>query len=73
MGQPIERGSGETFTAEHLGPVLEGEIGRHDQAQSFIRRADHIEQQFGAELAGRHVAQFIENQQIEFRELFLET
>ena len=57
MSEPIERGSGEAFTAEHLGPVLEGQIGRYNHTQSFVSCAVHIEQKFGAELTGRHVAQ----------------
>ena len=73
MGEPIKRGSGEAFTAEHFGPVLEGKIGRYDHTESLVGGADHIEQQFGAELAGRHVTPLVENQQIEFRKMFLET
>ena len=73
MGQPIECGSGQAFTAEHLGPVLEGQVRRHDQTESFVGSADHIEQEFGAQFTGRDVAQLVENQQIKFRELFLET
>ena len=50
MGQPIKGGSCEAFAAEHLRPILEGQIGRHNQAQPFVGRADHVEQQFRAEL-----------------------
>jgi hypothetical protein len=44
MGQPIKCGSGEAFAAEHLGPVLERQVGGHDQALSLIDGADDIEQ-----------------------------
>jgi len=40
MGQPIEGGSGEAFATEHLRPVLEWQISRHDQTQPFVGRAD---------------------------------
>ena len=47
-----------------------GRLGGHDQAVAFIRRADHVEQQFGSDLAGGDVAELIEDQQVQFRELF---
>ena len=73
VGQPIERGSGEAFAAEHLGPVLEGQIGRHDQALPLVGGADHVEQQLRAKFAGRDVAQFIKDHQVQLRELLFQT
>lgn len=35
-----QRHPGEAFAAEHLGPVFEGQVGRHEQALAFVRGAD---------------------------------
>ena len=65
MGEAIQGRSGEPLAAEDLGPVLERQVGRHDQAVPFVGRGDHVEQEFRPGLAGRHVAQFVEDQQIQ--------
>ncbi len=66
MCEPVECGAGEALAAEHFGPVLKRQVGRDDQAQPFIGRADDVEQQFRADLAGRDLAQFVQDQQIEY-------
>ena len=68
--QTVECGSCQSFAAEDLGPVLEWQIGRDNQALTFVGRTDHVEQQFRPDLAGWHVPKFIQNQHVEFRELF---
>ena len=72
MCEAVESGSGQSFAAENFGPVFEGQVRRDDDAVAFVRGADDIEQEFGADFAGRHVAQFIEYQQVELRELSLQ-
>ena len=72
MRQSIERGPRQPFAAEHLGPVLERKIRRDDDAGSLVGGTDDVEEQFGAELAGRHVAEFIEDQQVELGQLSLD-
>jgi hypothetical protein len=44
VGEPIELGPGEAVAAEDSGPVLEWQVGRHDQAVSFVIRGDDVEQ-----------------------------
>ena len=46
VSEPIESGSREPFAAEDLSPVFKWQVGGHDQTVAFIRRADHVEQQF---------------------------
>ena len=65
MREPVERGAGESFAAQHLHPLLEGQVGGDDHAGAFIGGADHVEEQFGAQLAGRDVAEFVEDQQVQ--------
>ena len=62
--QAVQRNAGEAFAPQDLGPVLEGEVGRHDQAVPLICRRDDIEQQFRSRLAGGNVAEFVEDQEV---------
>ena len=72
VGEPVEGCAGEPFGAEHFGPVLERQVGGDDQAGAFVGSTDDIEEQFGPQLAGGHVAQFVEDQQVQSAELLLE-
>ena len=66
VSEAIQCCPGEPLAAEYLRPVFERKVRGHNQALSLIGRADHVEQQLRSDLAGRHVAEFIQNQQIEF-------
>ena len=68
MCEPIQSGTRETLTTEDLSPVLERQVGGHDQAITFVRCRNDIEQEFGSGLAGGNVAQFIKDQQVELTE-----
>jgi hypothetical protein len=57
MGQPVQRRTREPLAAEHLGPLPERQIGEED-AVAFMGRADHVEEQFRPQLAGRHIPIF---------------
>jgi len=72
MSQSVQGRSGESFTPQNLGPVLKRQVRGHDQAEYLIRRADHIKQQFRSHFAGGDIAQFIQDQQVQSRELFLQ-
>jgi len=72
VGEPVERCSGQTFGAEHFGPRLERQIGRHDQAGALVGGRDDVEEQLGTDLGRWHVAQLIEDKQVEFGKLSLE-
>ena len=50
--EAIEGGSGEPFAAEHLGPLLEGQVRRHDQTLPLIGRAEHVIKELGPYLPG---------------------
>ena len=66
VGEAVQGGPGQPFAAEYFRPVFERKIGGYNQTLSLVGRADHVEQQLRSDLAGRHVAEFIQNQQIEF-------
>ena len=69
VGEAVQRRSREPFAAQHLGPVLERQVRGHDQAVALVGRGDHVEQQFRPGLAGRNVAQFVEDQEIQLAKL----
>jgi hypothetical protein len=60
MGEPVEGGSGEPLGAEDLDPGLEGQIAGDDQARALIGGGDDVEEQLGADLGGRDVAQLVD-------------
>jgi len=68
VGEPVEGGAGEAFGAEHFRPRLEREVGGHDEAGALVRGGDHVEKQLGADLGGGHVAQLVEDQQVQLGE-----
>ena len=69
MGEAVEGRSCRALAAQHLRPLLEWQVRRHDHARSLVRRADHVEQQLGTNLARRHVAQLVQHQQVQLRQL----
>ena len=72
MRESIQEGAGEPFGAKHLGPLLEGEVGGEHEAVLFVCPADHLEEEFGAGLGERHIAQLIEEQEMKALQLFVE-
>ena len=72
VGEPVERRPGETLGAEDLRPGLEGQIARDDQARALIGGRDDVEEQLGTDLGGRDVAQFVQHEQVQPRELGLQ-
>jgi len=69
MGQAIQHGAGEPLAPQDLGSLLERQIGRHDQTGPLVRRGDDVEEELRSGLAGRHVAQLVQDQQVELSQL----
>ena len=62
MREAVEQRSGKPFIlGEDLRPFREGEIGRDDQAGSFVALAEEAEQMFGATAIQRDVTEFIDH------------
>ena len=72
MGQAVQHRSGQPFTAHHFGPLFKGQIGRDDQAGAFIRPADYVEQQFRPGLGERDVTEFVQQQDIQPFQVFVQ-
>ena len=69
MCEAIEQGGGHLGIAEDAGPFSEGEIGRDDDRGSLIEKADQVEQQLAAGLGERQIAQLVEDDEVEAREI----
>ena len=71
MQQPIEdcRGQGAVMV-EDRGPLLKSTVGGNDERPLFIAQADHLEEQIGACLVNRQIAEFIEDEQGRFGVFF---
>ena len=72
MGEPVEKRAGQSFAAEDLGPLFEGEVGGEDKALPFVGAADDVEEEFGAGLGKRHVAELVEDEEVMAFEVGLE-
>ena len=72
MGEAIEKGSGQTLGAEHLGPLIEGQIACDDDRSLLVTLAEHLEEQLGAGLRERDEAQLVDDQQFVSAELLLQ-
>ena len=72
MGQPVEYRTCEAVGAEDFGPFVEGQVRGDDDRAAFITLGDHLEEQLGAGLGEWYEAEFVNDQQILSRELFLQ-
>ena len=53
VGEAIEQRAGQSFRAEHAGPVLEGQVRGDDGRATLVPLAEHLEQQFRPSLGAR--------------------
>ena len=66
VGEAVEKGSGEAFVAKDLSPTLEGQVGGEQYALPFVGAAEHLEEEFGAGFRKGDIAEFVEDEQVEF-------
>src|SRR3984893_9063810 len=65
MGEPVEQGAGEPFGAEYGSPFIERQVACDQRGATFIALAEHLEEQFGTDSRERHVAQLVDDQQLD--------
>ena len=73
MSEPVQQGASESLGAKDFRPFLEGQVGRKHEAMMLIGPADDLEEQFGPRLGEGNISQFIDDQQIESLELFVQS
>src|SRR3546814_13564663 len=69
MGEPIEQRGGHFGIAEHGRPFAERQVGGDDDRGVFVKSADEMEQQLPASAGERQIAQFVEDQEVEPRQM----
>ena len=72
MREPIEQRAGQPFRTEDRGPLIEWQIAGDQRGATFVALTEHLEEQFGTNGGERHVAQFIDDQQFDRVEVFLQ-
>lgn len=72
MGEAVEQGAGEALIAEHAGPFVERQIGSDDRRAAFMALAEDLEEKLRAGLRERHIAEFVDDEQLDGGKLRLE-
>ncbi len=72
MRQAVQQRAGETLAAKNSCPFLKRQIGVDDGRSAFVPLAEDLEEQFGAGLRERHIAEFVDDQQFDGSELSLQ-
>ena len=72
MGQAVEERAGEPLGAESLGPFVEGQIAGDQRRASLVFLGDQLEEEFRPGLGQGNKAQFVDDQQFDFRHLLLD-
>ena len=68
MREAIEERAGEPLGAEHGRPLIERQIARDQRAASLVALTEDLEQQLGPSHRERHIAEFVDDQQLVARE-----
>ena len=72
MGESVEQGAGKALGGEHAGPLVEGKVAGKDGGSALMALAEHLKQQLGAGLRKRHIAEFVDDQQLVAGKLLLQ-
>ncbi len=64
MREAVEERAGEPLGAEHGRPLVERQIARDQRAASLVALAEDLEQQLGPSRRERHIAEFVDDQQL---------
>jgi hypothetical protein len=73
VGQPVEQRAGQPLGPEHAGPFFEWQVGGDDRRAALMALAEDLEQQLRSGLRKRHVAQFVNDQQLCGGEVLLQS
>ena len=71
--EAIEERAGEPLRPEHARPFIEWQVAGDQGGAAFIALAEHFEEQFRTNSGERHVAQLIDNQQLDGVEVLLQS
>ena len=72
MRQTVQKRPGQTLRAEHARPFIKRQIAGHQHRAALVALTEHLKQQFSAGLRERHIAEFINDQQLVAGQLTLQ-
>ena len=72
MSEPIEQRAGQPFRTEDRGPFIEWQVAGDQRGATFVALAEHLEEQFRTDGGEWHVSQFVNDQQFDRVEVFLQ-
>ena len=72
VGDAVEQRAGEALAGEDRGPFLERQVRGHDGGAVLVAPAEDVEQQLASGLRQGHVAELVDDQEIDPGELGLE-
>ena len=70
MGEAVEQGRGHLCVSKDGGPFAEAEVGGDHDAGAFVELAEQVEQQRPARGAERQVSEFVQDDEVEFGQVF---
>ena len=73
VSETIEQRRRHLRIAEHAWPFAKGEVGGDDDRGALIETADQMEQQLAAGLGEGQIAEFVEDDEVEAREIIGES
>ena len=72
VGEPVQQHAGEAFRTEHLGPLIERQVGGDQDGAPLVALAEDLEEEFRSGGGQGHEAQFVDDQQSEAGQIPLE-
>ena len=72
VGEAAQQRAGEPFRPEDLGPLVEGQVGGHQDRAPLVALAEDFEEQFRPGVGQGHEAQFVDDEELEAGQLALE-
>ena len=69
MREPVEQRGCHFRVPKHARPFAEGKVGRDDDGRAFVEPADQMEQELAASLGEGQIAEFVEDDEVEAREI----
>ena len=72
VGEAVQQRAREALRSEHLGPLVEGEVGGYQDGAPLVALAEDLKEQFRAGAGEWDEAQFVDDRQVEPGKLSLQ-
>ena len=71
VGETVQQRPGHAFRSEHLGPLIEGQVGSDQDGAPLAALAEDLKEEFRAGRGQGDEAQFVDDQELQARQLSL--